>query len=76
MCFILHLSDGQKIARRLSKQVQKSTSAVKKGLKLYNEQTISYGDSGLPLTIDIEEALDPNSDVYSELISGFHVSYE
>jgi len=62
------------VARRIFKQVNRATNAVRKGVELYNEQAILYGQTCLPLTMNLEQALDPCDDAYSEIIAIVEVS--
>ena len=67
-------SDGQMIAIRLSKQVQKATTAVKKGVQLYNGVSGMKSGSRYPQTITEKDALIPSSSVFSSILEYQQVS--
>jgi hypothetical protein len=61
-------SDGQKIAIRLSKQVHKATSAIKKGVQFYNAVVGLKAGSYLPQTVTEKDALVPSSSMFSGIL--------
>jgi hypothetical protein len=67
-------SDGQMIAIRLSKQVQKATAAVKKGVQLYNAVGGMKSGSLLHQTITEKDALIPSSAIFISILENQQVS--
>ena len=59
------LSDGQNMAKRVSKQLQKVTSLLKKAVNKYNEQHFFTSSSAYPLKIDVNQVFQQGSALFS-----------
>lgn len=70
--------DGQAVAIRLSKQINKATAEVKKFVDLYNRQPAV---NNLPTTVSVSDALDVSNQIYfnvlcsQEVIAHYSVIY-
>lgn len=62
--------DGQTVAQRISGQVRRATSELRKYVDAYNAET---PENSLPSTVTFEETLDATSNVYLHLHSTLEV---
>jgi multisubunit Na+/H+ antiporter MnhC subunit len=66
--FVVFNTDGQMIAIRLSKQVHKATTAIKRGVQLFNAVIGMNCSSCLPGNISEKDAMVPSSHVFDSVL--------
>lgn len=72
MIIYVIFTDGQAVAHRLSKQLNRTSASIRKHVTLYNNCRI-YGETTLPINITFDEAVATPSEIYISIENSVQV---